>query len=171
MNGGLSARVLAMRREFDEAFARAPAGAAVETEALLRISAAGGRYFVRLRDVAAVHPRGAILPVPSARPGLIGLASPRGRLLPVYALGALLGRPAPDAPPPWLLVAAGPAPAAFAFDRLEGLARLPAAEVREAASKHAGPAGALFDGAEARALLDVPWLLEGVGIDVELKGR
>lgn len=171
MNGGLSARVLAMRREFDEAFARAPAGAVEESETLLRIAAAGGRYFVRLRDVSAVHPCGEFLHVPSARPGLLGLASPRGRLMPVYALGTLLGLPAPEAPPRWLMVAAGASAAAFAFDRLEGLVRLPAAEVRAAAEKHAGAAGALSDGAEARALLDVAGLLEAIGIAMEHKGR
>lgn len=167
MSGGLSTRVLEMRREFDASFARAPEGEAEESELLLRIAAAGARYLVRLRDLAAVHPCGALVPVPSARPGLIGLAAPRGRLLPVYALGALLGRPAPAIPPAWLFVAASPAPAAFAFDGLEGIARVPAAQVREAAAS----ARAVCDGAEARALLDVEKLLDGIGTESESRGR
>jgi len=154
-----------LRRAFDGAFAAAPAGAPEETDALLRIVAAGERYLVRLSDVLAVHVCRALVPVPATHPGLLGLSAARGQLLPVYALAVLLGRPVPQDPPRWLLVSAGAATAGLAFEGIEGIARLPAAAVREAAARERRQrhvAGTIADSSGPRALLDIRSVMDEV---------
>ncbi len=97
-------------------------------------------YAIRLRDVRGLMGGRAIVAVPSPAPALLGIASVRSEIVPVYDLAGLLGGGAPDAGAaarPWLLLVHAPAPAALAFARFDGHARLPAG-----AAPSGGPAPA-----------------------------
>jgi purine-binding chemotaxis protein CheW len=117
----------ALRAEFDASFARAPAARPDEV-ALLALRAGGEPVAVRVLEVAGLLPAGRVVPVPSRRPELLGIAGLRGAILPVYALGRLLGRSADEAR--WMLLCAvADERVAFAFEAFEGHVDVPAAAI------------------------------------------
>jgi chemotaxis signal transduction protein len=119
----LSARAARLREEFDRSFALPAAGADARTEDFLGIGLAGDPHALRLAEIAHVGPLSEITPLPSARPGFLGLAGLRGAIFPVYDLRVLLGYPAADAPR-WMAIAAGQG-LALAFDSVEAYLRVP----------------------------------------------
>ncbi|KAF0243505.1 MAG: purine-binding chemotaxis protein [Planctomycetota bacterium] len=160
---GAAARVAEMRREFDAAFARPPAPEPPPAEPLLRVSAGGTRFFVRLRELACVLPCTLVVPVPGARRGLLGLTAVRGQVLPLYALATILDLPGPAAAPRWILVEAGRAGAGLGVEAVEGVSRIPETAVREAAAaarRAGGGSGMLQDSAGPRDLLDVAAVMD-----------
>ncbi len=115
----LSELAASLRQNFDQAFAQAPAGAGAPTQAFLAIQIGGDSYALRLRDVSGLFADKKIVPLPSQSPDLLGIASFRGALIPVYDLRILLGYPA-GAAPRWLVLVAQAAPISLAFDQLDG---------------------------------------------------
>lgn len=111
------------RREFDAGFARAAAAAAPLSEDFLAIVAGAHAYALRLGEIAALLPCGELTPWPGQHAALLGLSGHRGAVLPVYALGALLGHGPAQAPPRWLVVAKRAA-LGLAFDGFDGHLRL-----------------------------------------------
>jgi chemotaxis signal transduction protein len=108
-----------LRLEFDRAFAATPsAGAGVRT-AYLAIRIGGDPFALLLSDLLGVHVDRKVVPVPSATPTLLGIASFRGALTPVHDLRLVLGYPA-RAAARWLARIAGDRPIALAFEALEG---------------------------------------------------
>jgi chemotaxis signal transduction protein len=87
---------------------------------MLVVRAGDGRFAVRLSEIASVERCRKIVPLPSALPGLLGVAGVKRRVFAVYGLGALLGAGRTDEPPRWLLL--GPSlgdSIAFAIEELE----------------------------------------------------
>jgi chemotaxis signal transduction protein len=123
----LTGRATELARAFDTAFAESAQAAAGSPLALLAIRVAGEPLALRLTQLAGLYARRSIVPVPSALPELLGLVGLRGAIVPVYDLGALLGR-APQRDPRWIVLAAQVS-IALAFDELEGYWRLPADSV------------------------------------------
>jgi purine-binding chemotaxis protein CheW len=164
MSTTISATALALRREFDRAFAEAVrAESAAATEDVLAIDVGGHPYAIRLSEVAAVHSRRRVVPVPSAAAELAGIASFRNTLVPVYDLRAWLGRPTTSAAS-WLVVARAAQVVAFSFDALTAHMRLPAgALVADADGDLARPylAGAVHADV-IRPLIHVPSLIEAI---------
>ncbi len=117
-----------LRRAFDESFAAAPVVAG-EIDELLAIGVAGAPYALRVRDLALIVSGRKVVPLPSARPGLLGLAGIRGSLVPIFSLATLLGGPPSFAPDPWIAVTPGLHPLGLAFASLEGLVRVPRADI------------------------------------------
>lgn len=117
-----------LAEDFDRSFAE-PARAAEPVEAFLALAAGGVPHAIRLRDVRGLLGARPIVPVPSPAPALLGLASNRSEIVPVYDLARLLGEASGASPgaSPWLLLVDAPTPAALAFGRFDGQARLPAA--------------------------------------------
>jgi chemotaxis signal transduction protein len=116
------ADALEMRREFDRAFAQAPAAEGAAWEDLLVVRAGQDAYAVRLREVAGLFLDTRIVRFPGAPPAQLGLVGLRGTILPAYDLRAMLGYAVGGAPR-WLLTAAS-ARVALAFDRFEGHRRV-----------------------------------------------
>jgi chemotaxis signal transduction protein len=117
-------RAAALRREFDESFARPLAGAAPRCDHVLAIQVAGRPYAIRLEEVAGLHTGWTVLPVPGPDADLLGVAGLRGVLVPVFDLASLLGLAGSERPR-WTALATGPTPVAFAFDALDGHLQVP----------------------------------------------
>lgn len=127
-----------LRAAFDRGFTLAPPAAPAAPEDFLAIRVGGDPYVLRLRQVDGVFTDKPVVALPGQAPDLLGLASFRGLLAPVYDLGMLLGYPAQTQPRRWLLTV-GHTQLALAFDGLDGLLRLPARPGPTAAPADARP--------------------------------
>jgi purine-binding chemotaxis protein CheW len=94
--------------------------------ALLTFALAGQSYALPLSEVEEVMALPArIASLPRVEDAILGVASHRGRLLPIVALAALLGL-RPEAPPRRVVVARiGEARVGFAVDELQAIRRVP----------------------------------------------
>lgn len=154
----MSTRVDELRRAFDEAFTREVA-APEPSVALLAIEVGGEAMTVAVADVASVQRLANVRALPGAPRELLGLAGLRGRVLPVYDLGALLGRASEASTLRWIVCVGAPM-VGLAFAQLEGQRRIPQREISPP------PPGARFargvvrvDGA-LRTLVDLPSVAE-----------
>lgn len=123
----LHARVVELRRAFDDGFAVAVRGdLAGDTRGdVLAIRVAGDPYALRLGAVASLHADPRVVPLPSPVPSLRGLVGVRNAMVPVYDLAMLLGYPR-AASPRWLILARA-APVGLAFETFDAHARTSAA--------------------------------------------
>jgi chemotaxis signal transduction protein len=125
----LAGRILRLREDFDRAYSEAPSGAAAETHDFLLVRVAGRPYALRVAEIAGVGARKAVVPVPSRRPELLGVAGIRGVLTCVYDLAALLGHGAARGEGRGLVLLGESDVVAVAFDELESFRRAAAADV------------------------------------------
>jgi chemotaxis signal transduction protein len=171
MNNGealpLSQRAAALRQSFDQAFAQAPAGAAASSQAFLAVGIGGDDYALRLSDVTELYVDKKVVPLSSHSPDLLGIASFRGVLVPIFDLRLLLGYSA-SAWPRWLVLTQLDLSVGLAFDRLDGYltvtsdAVVPAAETRR---KHLAEAVSA-DGL-ARPVIDVASIVNSIGAQLQ----
>jgi chemotaxis signal transduction protein len=156
-----------LARDFDRSFAE-PAQAAEPTEAFLALAAGGVAYAIRLRHVRGLVGGRTVVPVPSPAPALLGIASARSEIVPVYDLARLLGgEPDRAQPCPWLLLVDAPSPAALALGRFDGHTRLPAAAVTTAAD--ASGAATVQIAGQPRPLLDLEVLAAAIRRQAQTK--
>ena len=106
---------------------------------MLAILVAGEPYAIRLRDISGLLTTRKIVAVPGATPDLLGLAGVRGDLVPVFDLGALLGRPALTEPPRWLALCGADERIALAFAEFAGHLRVSPDALRPGDPRDAGP--------------------------------
>lgn len=166
----------ALRREFDDAFARAPAPAAAAAQPMLAIRVGGHPYALRLAQIAGLHADRHVTALPSALPALLGVSGFRGQIAPVYDLAVLLGYPAAAAPR-WLVLVRGaqPQPLALAFERFDCHFLAAPEQVLAAAGAAARDCvrGAVAQGGEAgaRALIELPALRDEIRRQADLALR
>ncbi len=108
----------ALSREFDDSFAQAPREHTQAMESLLAIRMAGRPYALRLTDIDGLHVDRRIVPLPAQAAHLLGVASFRGRIAPVYDLASLCGY-ARVSSPRWLVLLRSKEPVALAFELFE----------------------------------------------------
>lgn len=132
-----SAAVLALREQFDSAFARAPQPPASASHSMLALRVGADPYAMRLDQVAGLYADRTILALPTAVPSLLGVTGFRGQVVPVHDLAVLLGH-VRTAPPRWLVLVRGALPLALAFDQFESHFSVDPAQLIEA-SQGAGP--------------------------------
>jgi chemotaxis signal transduction protein len=157
-----------LRQEFDRSFASPAVPAVRDSARLLGISVGGDPFALPLADVLGLHVDRKIVPVPSAAPTLLGIASFRGALAPVHDLRLVLGYPA-RTPSRWLVLVAGATPLGLAFDAFEGQLAAPseqpsgkpASSVPSRASELTR--GLIRAGDVIRPLIDVAAVLAAVG--------
>ena len=113
-----------LRREFDASFAEPLGEHLVQLVDLLAIRLAGKPYALRLSELSGLSTRRPVTPVPTAVSGLLGIASIRGMLVPVYDLRLIIGHPATETAL-WLALIGSEAPIGLAFDAFEGHVRVP----------------------------------------------
>jgi purine-binding chemotaxis protein CheW len=164
-HGRAAATAAELRAAFDAAFTR-PAGAqAPQAVAVLALRAGGAPVAVRVLETAGIMAARVIVPVPSPRPELLGVAGIRGAVVPIYSLARLLGR-AEDGAPRWVvLAAAGAERVGLAVAVFERHLVVPAADVRPAAHPGAAERHApevLHLGGEVTPVLSVPSLVHAI---------
>ena len=154
-----------LRRSFDESFANAYRGEADPHEDFVAIRVASGVCAIRLTEISGLFNGKIVTPVPGSVPGLLGVASFRGTIVPVFDLRALLGYPGGE-PSRWLALVPGASPVSLAFDQFEGHLRVPRsaaaidelpAPPREYVREVVSVAGTL------RPVLHLPLILEEIG--------
>jgi chemotaxis signal transduction protein len=128
-------RLDTLREAFDQSFAATPAEETQQFEDLLGIRTADRGYALQLTQVRGVFADHPVTPLPGPVPALLGAASFRGALVPVYDLGATLDHARPELPR-WLVLAVGTPPVALAFEELEGHLRVPARTVMSWPAEH-----------------------------------
>jgi purine-binding chemotaxis protein CheW len=112
---------------FDRGFAEAAAPPESPRLDLLRIRLGGEPYALVLSEIAALQVDVQVSAVPTPRPELLGVASVRGAIVPIYDLRLALGVAATGAPR-WIVMLAGTV-AGLAFDGFDGHARIAASEL------------------------------------------
>lgn len=129
MNEDVSTLADALRVAFDRGFVEPPPAERAQAESLLAIEVRGEPYALRLAEVAGVHVDRNVTPLPSPAPALLGVVGFRGRVIPVWDLGRILGHPAAE-PPRWLIIAgSAEQPIAFAFETFVHHFRATAADI------------------------------------------
>lgn len=146
----------ALRAEFDEVFARAPAPGGAAPDKLLLVRAGAHPYALRLAQIGGLYAGRRIMPLPSALPALLGVSGFRGQIAPVYDLAALLGQAAAAAPR-WLLLVRCAQPLALAFDAFDGHCAAAPGHILNGAPDPARPwlGATLQDGQGGRPLIDL----------------
>ncbi|TAL03793.1 MAG: chemotaxis protein CheW [Rhodospirillaceae bacterium] len=112
-----------LRHAFDRTFAEPPGIDTALKENLLAIRLGRAAYALRLSEIGGVYSEKKVTRVPASSPALLGIASFRGTVMPVYDLHILLGFPTSSAVR--RLVTMSVAPIALAFDTFEGHLRIP----------------------------------------------
>lgn len=162
-----------LRRSFDESFAVAPDTSARQTADFLAIRAGGGRYALRIGDLAGLIAHPTIVALGTAEAALLGIAGARGQLLPVYRLSAFLKAGAGDGGSAWLAVCGREEPVALSFATFDGHLRVPAADLfaPPEESERRFVREALRLGSEVRYVLDIPSILAAIRDRAGVTGR
>jgi purine-binding chemotaxis protein CheW len=158
-------RAIAMRGEFDRAFAAPVQLGETRGEELLAIRAGGQLCAVRLSAIAGLYADKKITYVPGGHPALRGVAGFRGAVLPVYDLPLLLGAPSAEELR-WLVIVKA-APVALAFEAFEAqlLARPDAIIAQTARTELANCARDFLRVPEfSGPILYLPSVLDAIGI-------
>jgi chemotaxis signal transduction protein len=118
-----SARSIAMRAEFDQAFATPAADTVASTTDLLAVRVGGDAFALRLSDIAGLHVNLPVVPIPTPAQHLLGIAAIRGVMAPVYDLAGLLGySPAPTTR--WVVMVKAPQMIGLALESFEAQVRV-----------------------------------------------
>ncbi|HEY8926450.1 MAG TPA: chemotaxis protein CheW [Polyangia bacterium] len=154
------ARVQSLRDAFDRAFTEAPAAVASSAAPrFLGVRIAGDPFALRVADVGRLQTGGAVVPIPSPSPTLLGIASVRNALVAVHDLHLLLGYPAGGSRRFWVLVRREH-PVGLAFDGLDGHFEAdPTSPIEAAAGAGRHTRGATRSGASIRPIIDVASIL------------
>lgn len=110
-----------LREAFDRSFGDAHVESPLQQD-LLAIQVAGLPHALRASEIDGLFVDRIVTPLPSRQPGLIGIASFRAVVLPVFDLAILLGHPA-SGTPRWTVVA-GRGSFALAFDTFDAYLRM-----------------------------------------------
>jgi len=161
-----------LRESFDQSFAIAPVVEGDGLEDILAVRIAGDPYGLRMREIRGLVATRRVVPVPSRRPELLGVAGHRGAVVTVYSLAALLGYPVDVAPTPWLALVGESEPLGFGFAAFDGFFRARGSDLR-AAEEHGRATlhvrSVVVMGNQLRRVVDVPSVLrtlEARGEDV-----
>ena len=111
-----------LRREFDRAFGEPVLRRDENLDELLAISAGGQAYAISLGEIQGLYRDKRITPLPGAPDGLLGVATFRGNVLPVYDLARAVGHVGRGVVR-WLVTSR--TLVAFAFERFDGHLRVP----------------------------------------------
>jgi chemotaxis signal transduction protein len=169
---GLEQRLRLFRQSFDAAFGAAPIATAETFDDLLAVRVAGEPYALRLGEVTGLVASRKIVPLPSKRPELLGVAGNRGRLVAVYSLAVLLGYGTDSKPPSWLVLA-GSEPVGLGFGEFEGFLRVRSGDIHtrqsgDGARPHLGEVVHL--GNQSRPVVDIRSTLGALAVHTGAAG-
>jgi chemotaxis signal transduction protein len=116
-----SRRLSELRRDFDESFARPRSVVESAVQSLIEIRAAGNVFGLRLNEILGIELQRKRTFLPNELSGFEGVVGIRGRVIPVFSLGRLLGADERAmSHEPWLIICNSVEPVALSFERLEG---------------------------------------------------
>ncbi len=163
---GLQTKVSEMRRLFDESFAAPQRNDPRAVEHMLAIEVGGERFAIRVSEISGLTvAKGAILPVPSSVPELLGITGIRGVVVPVFSLAALMGIGSSSGQCRWLVMCGErQAPIALALEVVEGHMEVSADAIfaagTDATAGHAKET--VSDGGTLRGVIDLAPLVERI---------
>lgn len=132
-----------LRLDFDASFASPLREAEESRENLLAVAIGGDPYAIRLGEISELAEDLPITPFPARDTAFLGVATHRGRVLPVFGLAEILGHP-PAARPRWVVMTAI---GGLAFERYDGPLRARPGDFA---------AGVVRDKGIIRTVLDLP---------------
>lgn len=150
----------ALRRAFDQGFSLPPPDVRHDHVALIALAIGTERYALRVSELAGLEPAGCIVPLPGGTEPLLGICGLRGRLVPIFDLGALVGQPVGKSPR-WLALHGDDPSIGLAFTELEGYLQADRADLLPATTRHATEA--VKSDASLRPILDLPSLKSTLG--------
>ena len=111
-----------LRRAFDQSFAEeAGLGFERQKDRFIYFSMLDERYAINALHLSGFAKAGPLTHLPARTPGLLGISSVRGQLVPVFSLAPFLKINQPAEAPQWLAIAGHADPVAFAVSELTGL--------------------------------------------------
>jgi chemotaxis signal transduction protein len=125
-------RARALREAFDRSFAASPRDQADGGENYLGIRIGSDAFVLKLGEIKGLFSGRTIVSLPSSFTEILGVASLRGQVVPVYSLRAFLGYPPAKEPLHWIVLA-GPG-VGFAFDQFDFYARIPPEQISHSSS-------------------------------------
>jgi purine-binding chemotaxis protein CheW len=158
----------ALRHGFDRSFAEGPTVGSAASEDFLAIRIGGDPYALRVSDIAGLHADRKIVRIPSPEPTLLGIASFRGAMAPVFDLRLVLGY-ASGAAPRWLVLVRGPALVGLAFDLFEAHLRAVGESTLSLDSEERAPRhlrGVIRTTEVARPLIHIASVIEAISRQV-----
>jgi len=151
-------RAAEMRHAFDQSFAAAPATGTDVLQDFVAIQLGGHPHAVRIAELAGLFADRRVTRVPGRRSELLGIASVRGALVPVFDLAASLGYPA-TAASRWLMIATARS-FAFAIESFEGHVRVPASAIAPSADHSAHVREVMRGDWGVRAIIELSSVIE-----------
>jgi chemotaxis signal transduction protein len=148
----LAATLDNLRREFDDAFARVPPADSDLTRNMLAVRVGNEPFAIPVAQIEGVFTDRRVVPLPTPLSELLGVASFRGRVAPVYDLAAILLGTRSHVTPRWLVLVRGRAAVGLAFDAFEGQLNVRPASVT---SDTPGREAVCIDG-EVRPVVHMP---------------
>jgi chemotaxis signal transduction protein len=169
----LDQRLRLFRHAFDQAFAAAPIATVDTFEDLLAVRVAGDPYALRAREITELVASRKVVPLPSRRPELLGVAGIRGSLVAVYSLAALLGYAADSRPTSWLALAGASKPIGLGFEEFEGFLRVRSGDVypappEEGTTRHIGDIVRVAN--QSRRVVDTGSMLGALAVHAGIAG-
>jgi chemotaxis signal transduction protein len=153
-----------LKSSFDRNFQEAPVERGHELAHLLIVRVGTARLALKVSHLAGLARAEAVLPIPSADPGLLGLAGLKGRMIAVYSLASMIGgRVLNSQPERWLVLCRGEDRIGLAFTAAEGTLMVPQSElcpVSSGAPPHA--TNALGTGSSRVWLLNVSSIADAI---------
>lgn len=166
----------AMRHAFDQSFSQAPLTHAARFENMLAVRIRGDAYVIPVVEIRALYADRRVVVLPTPLADLLGVATFRGQVAPVYDLAAWLGyaqRASSGAVPRWFVLARCRDPVAFVFDGFEALLQVPPEDVvasvdgEKLDAKRAHLRGAVQAGEALRPIVHLPSVLDDIQKRVE----
>jgi chemotaxis signal transduction protein len=127
----------ALRRAFDEAFARPVTPVSQDGTDCLIVVAGAETCAIRVSELAGLAVDRRITPVPREGRGLLGLCAVHGTLVPVFDLCAMLGAEASGPSPRWIALHRDTELVGLAFTEWLETRRIAPHDVRPLAPEHA----------------------------------
>lgn len=162
---GIERRLAELREAFDASFTMPASPGDVDQEDMLAIRVGGGRFAVRVSELAGVHACRKIVPLPGEVLGLLGVVGIRGRLVAAYRLTDLVSAGPPEGPMRWLLACAADSQVGLLIESLDAYLRITAANLHparneEGISEHVREV--LQHDSGSRGVLSVPSILASI---------
>lgn len=161
----LERRAVELREAFDRSFTLPLAVQARDEVELLVIKAGGASYGIRTSELVGLEADRKIVPLPSARAGLLGLCSAHDEVVAVFELAVVLGGPAASSRPRWIALHRDRELVALAFDELLEVRRVAAGDIAPPGPQpeHPGTSRpAMQVGAEVIHVIDVSAIVAGL---------